>query len=252
MLGTTSSGHLNHCTLISLPYQVNPKILEEENTMKTTIRLGWEYLVMMLSTLLAADKPNAKANLFAYLDKAIDDDAAELHDGNRDVVLKAFKNNCVFDKRSRLKKALADNAYVSNVQIKRTLLVMLEEYCDLHVANQRVATAKSVVHVEAGKSRWQLTMDEIDAIDASDFKALDSVYQNMMSKKSKDPDAVEAVADFATRLAHISALRSAARAAAKTPSPVIPAISDSLRAKLDSGKKSLTNAELAELRKLLG
>lgn len=102
------------------------------------------------------------------------------------------------------------------------------------------------------KSRWQLTREEIESIPKNDFKALDSVYQNMQSAKSKYPEDVEAqigMTEFMDRLAIVSKLRSAARAEVKAAENKV---SDATLTKLSKGgKTTLTAAEVAELMKAL-
>lgn len=214
--------------------------------MKTTTRLNWEYLTMTYATMVAKDATTATENLYAYLDAAIEADAQELHAGDTNIVLRAFKNNCVFDKRSRLKKALNEGAYVANVAVKRALLHELEAYCDAHIVVKHAAVK---IHVPGNVDKWSMTTDQIDTIPVDDYAALDSVYQCMATKKAKYPEHIEAsmgMAEFKIRYAYVSKLRSAAKANRDHP-----VVSDELLTKLQAGKKTLTKAELEQLLNVL-
>ncbi len=100
------------------------------------------------------------------------------------------------------------------------------------------------------KSRWQLTIEEIEAIPKDDFKVLDSIYQNMMSKKAKKPEDIANLNEFMGRLDLVSKLRSAARKAMKSTETL--QVSETILAKITAGgKTTLSAAEAAELAKLL-
>lgn len=219
---------------------------EMSTTMKkTTERLSWNTLLIMYSEYLAVNAEDAKSKLFAYLDESIKQDADELHAGNTIIVLKAVKNNCVDDKKSRFKHA----SYISFAEKKLALLAAVTEYITAKLPAK--STSPTDIPHQHGKARWELTIEEIDALDAKDYKALDSVYQCMASKKAKYPEAIVSsigMNEFTKRFQHISAIRSAAKNADKMPKPVV---SEDLMTKILEGKTKLTKADIEELQKLL-
>lgn len=212
---------------------------------KTTERLSWNTLLIKYSEYLAKNADDAKDNLFAYLNEAIKLDADELHEGNVLIVLKAVKNNCVDDKKSRIKHAV----YVTLIDRKRALLEAMTEYVNMKLPTK--STSPTDIPNQHGKARWELTIEEIDALDAKDYKALDSVYQCMASKKAKYPEAIISsigMDKFTERFQHVSAMRTAAKNADKMPKPTV---SEDLMSKILEGKTRLTKADIEELQKLL-
>lgn len=105
------------------------------------------------------------------------------------------------------------------------------------------------------KARWQLTIEEMNEIPTDDYKALDSIYQNMASKMSKKPDAIEEIMtleEYNARFEHISKLRSTARQLDKVVKAQVNC-SETILAKLSKGTKATLSAgEVAELLSVLG
>lgn len=148
-------------------------------------------------------------------------------DGNLYEVFKQFSRNL-----SSMKTNLTKTDKFSGLDEKRWN--MLREYTTTWMSKLNGHT----------KSKWQYSKEEVDAL-GNDFKALDGVYQCMMSKKSTNPEV--ATKDYLNLLDYVSDKRSMASKTQKLE------LSPTLMTKLAKGKAvTLSAAEIAELLKNLG
>ena len=152
------------------------------------------------------------------LEKAIEDgtllgmlqaNADAMYEGNLREVIAALRKN-LSSQQTNMKKA----KYVApEAKDDWTRYNLLWEYTGKLAASTKPA-ASTLPITDKAKARWELTLEEIDSIPKDDYKTLDSIYQGMMSKKSKNPEQIEAVttmSEFLDRLAYVSKLRSAAK-----------------------------------------
>lgn len=169
--------------------------------------------------------------------------ATEMHEGNISDVVEAVKRNLSSYKTNMKKKDYAPTANVDKVRVE----LLWNFFDSLSVKEKKVD--ESLPESARTKSKWQLTLEEIEQLDKTNYKVLDSVYQNMMSMKSKYPDVVAATEGFMDRLAVVSKYRSAAKAAAKAEANTIDVPAD-LLARVQDGK-SLTTEDKAKLAEIL-
>jgi hypothetical protein len=111
-------------------------------------------------------------------------------------------------------------------------------------------TVANLPEATKAKARWQLTKEEIDLIPKDDYNTLDSIYQNMMSKKSKKPEIIEETIGmkvFLDRLDYVSKLRSSAESTKKVATQQLE-VSATIMGKLNKGgKTTLSEKEVQEL-----
>ena len=177
------------------------------------------------------------------LQTMVENCANTMHDGNISDVVEAVKRNL-----SSYKTNLKKKDYAPNSDVDKTRLELLWTFFDsLSVKEKKVDENLPVSARD--KSKWQLTLEEIEQLDKTNFKILDSVYQNMMSMKSKYPDVVATTEGFMDRLAVVSKYRSAAKAAAKAEANTIDVPAD-LLARVQDGK-SLTAEDKVKLAEIL-
>lgn len=178
--------------------------------------------------------------------------ADELHAGDFNSAIKAYR---------RTLQSQGCNMRSGKVAHTNTDLVryeLLENY------TKQFVTTTSTAVIE-GKAKWQYTLEDIESL-AGNHEELRKLYNSMMDKKSKDPEAIvdycrsnnsidktddayivherAAMAEYAALVERVRILRNEAKEPVKT-------VSDYIITKLQSGKK-LTAAENAELLKLLG
>lgn len=189
---------------------------------------------------------------------------AAIEDGTLEAMLKDCADKLYAGDLTEVVKMMRRNLSSQHTNMKKAKYVAPEAKDDwaryelLWAYTGKLAEdSKPVVHnlpvSTKAKARWMLTVEEMDQIPADDFTTLDSIYQNMASKLAKKPADITAVmtmADWNTRWAHISELRSAARKAQKATESKV-AVSDALLQKLQKGgKATLTAEEVAELQKI--
>lgn len=168
----------------------------------------------------------------------------ELHGGDIGPVVTAMKRN-LSSKATNMRKS----EYPHNMVADKLRWDMLYDFLYGLEAGKKSA-APGMPETTKGKSLWQLSIEEIEQIDKGDYKALDSVYQNMMSKKARKPEDIDDMKAYLDRLSRVSALRSAAGKLGKLKESM-PAVSKGIVDKLSNGKKTLTAAEAKELYDLL-
>ena len=212
---------------------------------RITEELRWAALKYRFYTLEKLQEAIADGTLDAMIKNCAD----TLHGGDTRVVINAMRKN-LSSQQTNMKKATYVPAENKDDWKRYELLW---EYTGKLAESIRPVVSGLPESTKA-KARWMLTKEEMNAIDKYDFKTLDSIYQNMMSKKAKKPEDIVKVMtmeDFLDRLKHISALRSYAKAAmAKNNAKA--QLSESLLNKLNKGGKTTLSAEeVEELLKLI-
>jgi len=170
--------------------------------------------------------------------------ADKMHDGNVTEVVEAIKRNLSSNATNFKKKEYNPTADQDNLRLS-----LLWNFFDgLSIKEKKVTEGLPETLKE--KALWALTTEEIEGLDKSNYKILDSVYQNMQSHKSKTGKEVVLAADpqYLDRLALISKYRSECRAAAKKAESEV-VIPTELLTKAAAGK--LTKADQAELSEFL-
>lgn len=172
------------------------------------------------------------------LDKLVVECAEEYHDGNTYEVFKALSKNLSSQLCNMAKKSFIPHR---DIEEKR--------YTILHGYVQGKMKAHKATATGNAKSYWQWSMEEIEALDpATDARTIKSIYDTMMSVKSKYPENAAKDTTFAARLEKISKMHSQAKKLAKSPVPVVDA---SLIEKLSKGAAKLTAEESAKLSEIL-
>lgn len=204
--------------------------------------------------------PSLKARFFTVADlkRAIEDGtiesmfkecADELYAGDVKPVVDQFKRSLA-SKKTNMKKAqvVAPEHRDDKVRVE-----LLWDYADKFATALKPTVSTLPVETKA-KARWQLTVEEINMIPADDIDTLQSIYDNMASKKSKYAEAIETamgMAEFEARFKVVSERLSKAKESAKAAKLQGAQVADSLYAKLQKGNVKLTAEEAAELMKLL-
>ena len=162
------------------------------------------------------------------IDALVERCAKALYAGDTHAALINWSKNLSSQKTNMNKKE-----YFPSKALDEKRLTILTTYTSTHIAKTASGGRNP------GKSYWAWTMEEILAVDLKDIKLLDSIYNNMASKKSKYPDDVEGDVDFANRFAKVSELRSTAKKLAKQEALVTP----ELLTKLTKGTGTKLNAD---------
>ena len=164
------------------------------------------------------------------------------HDGDTYEVYKALSKNLSSQLCNMAKKS-----FIPHRDIEEKRYTILHGYVQSKMKDHKATATGNA------KSYWQWTMEEIEALSpATDARTIKSIYDLMMSVKSKYPENAAGDTTFTARLKKISEMHSQAKKLAKAPAPVIDA---SLMEKLSKGAAKLTaeeSAKLAEILKSLG
>lgn len=174
--------------------------------------------------------------------------AEELYAGDMKPVVDQFKRSLA-SKKTNMKKAVVVAPEHRDDKVR---VEILWDYAEKYSTNLRPTVSNLPVETKA-KARWQLTIEEINMIPADDTDTLQSIYDNMASKKAKYPDAIEdtiGMDEFILRFKTVSERLSKAKETAKAAKLVGSKVSDDIAAKIKSGKK-LTAEEADQLLKLL-
>jgi len=218
-------------------------------TTKTTEDLTWQNLrenffigsIMVDGKEVHVDKlSEAIAN--GTMDALVEDCAKEYHNGSKHEVYKSMLR--------RLSSQLTNmnkRSFIPHKDIEMKRYNILNEYA----TKGRLATEHDA-QAAAGKTRasyWQWSMEDINALELTDLRTICSVYDNMRSKKSKEPDVIAQYPDFMARLDRVSEIRSNALRLSKQKKIELP---DTLAAKLAKGSATtLSAAEIAQLAELV-
>lgn len=213
---------------------------------KTTIRLQFDVVLHVYLTAMKVNAATAKEALIKYVEQAVADDAADLNI-EQQTVLTAVRNNCVYDKKSRLQSSFNAGQYVPNRKERNELVTILGEYCDKLLPKKGTGKGHTAT-ITSSNSLWKTSREEIEKIADGDITKLKSLYDAMATAKSRYPEAIEAdmgMDEFEARRKLVSAKYSAAKKAASV------GINEDLLAKLKAGKKQYTADEVAAMLKLL-
>lgn len=166
--------------------------------------------------------------------------ADQLYKGDLNEVIRIMKRNMSSMLTNLKKSPVQGNA----VALDKKRVEMLRTFLDSLAGEAKKAKGTD-------KTAHSYTMEEIEAIDPSDYKLLDHIYQGMMSYKARYRDRITDEAEFLARLDRVSDKRSAAKKAAKKSSESAEqnAALDAVIEKLKSNK--LTKAEKQALIELL-
>lgn len=175
----------------------------------------------------------------------IDECAEAMHGGNRAPVIKQMIENCQ-SKKCTDKNRMQNSVVRSGSEANEFLLDYLK------TLREPAARRGDRTYITGGKAKWDMTIEEIDAID--DVEALRKIKNCMASHKSKDlagiaeADLTDKDKEFlkvyeytAKKLKDVKANKAEVQ------------VSDELMEKLQSGKAAtLSKAQVAELLKILG
>lgn len=175
----------------------------------------------------------------------IDECAEAMHGGNRAPVIKQMIENCQ-SKKCTDKNRMQNSVVRSGSEANEFLLDYLK------TLREPAARRGDRTYITGGRAKWDMTIEEIDAID--DVEALRKIKNCMASHKSKDlagiaeADLTDKDKEFlkvyeytAKKLKDVKANKAEVQ------------VSDELLEKLQSGKAAtLSKAQVAELLKILG
>lgn len=175
---------------------------------KTTTNLSWMGLKIKFETLEELEAAVANGTIM----KMIENCAEQLHGGDVKPAVLALRRN-LSTKASNYHKALRQDGYISpeNRDDAKRYQILWDFTSTL------VDDIKTVTEMPEGikaTARWCLSREDIAAL-PRDYKTVDSIYQNMASKKAKKPEQIEesiGMTEFLERFKMVSALRSELKA----------------------------------------
>ena len=229
---------------------------------RTLNTLAWNTLYSMYVAFQKEDATTAASRILEYVDEQVKA-SAEAGLGTYEQVKASFKNNCVSDKRCRIKAAL--KSATGNIKVdlenKMSLVDIFDGYTK-GVTRRNItnpgATAdnrKRYTNPAMTRSKWQYTKEELTAFDGDEL-FWKSIYNNIASAQSKYPEKVEQY--FGADWYNISCdardyARDMARAARLGVAPTSPTTNAnlSLEEKIKRGiAVVITPAVIAELQRL--
>lgn len=175
----------------------------------------------------------------------IDECAEAMHGGNRAPVIKQMIENCQ-SKKCTDKNRMQNSVVRSGSEANEFLLDYLK------TLREPAARRGDRSHIPGCKAKWDMTIEEIDAID--DVEALRKVKNCMASHKSKDLAGITE-ADLTDKDKEFLKVYeyTAKKLKDMKVSKAEVQVSDELLEKLQSGKAAtLSKAQVAELLKILG
>lgn len=229
---------------------------------RTLNTLAWNTLYSMYVAFQKEDATTAASRILEYVDEQVKA-SAEAGLGTYEQVKASFKNNCVSDKRCRIKAALksATGNIKTDLENKMSLVDIFDGYTKgvtrRNITNP-AATAdnrKRYTNPSMTRSKWQYTKEELTAFDGDEL-FWKSIYNNIASAQSKYPEKVEQY--FGADWYNISCdardyARDMARAARLGVAPTSPTTNAnlSLEEKIKRGiAVVITPAVIAELQRL--
>ena len=164
---------------------------------RTLNTLAWNTLYSMYVAFQKEDATTAASRILEYVDAQVKA-SAEAGLGTYEQVKASFKNNCVSDKRCRIKAAL--KSATGNIKVdlenKMSLVDIFDGYTK-GVTRRNItnpgATAdnrKRYTNPSMTRSKWQYTKEELTAFDGDEL-FWKSIYNNIASAQSKYPEKVE-------------------------------------------------------------
>ncbi len=164
---------------------------------RTLNTLAWNTLYSMYVAFQKEDATTAASRILEYVDEQVKA-SAEAGLGTYEQVKASFKNNCVSDKRCRIKAALkaATGNIKTDLENKMSLVDIFDGYTK-GVTRRNItnpgATAdnrKRYTNPAMTRSKWQYTKEELTAFDGDEL-FWKSIYNNIASAQSKYPEKVE-------------------------------------------------------------
>ena len=229
---------------------------------RTLNTLAWNTLYSMYVAFQKEDATTAASRIIEYVDEQVKA-SAEAGLGTYEQVKASFKNNCVSDKRCRIKAALksATGNIKTDLENKMSLVDIFDGYTKgvtrRNITNPAAATdnRKRYTNPAMTRSKWQYTKEELTAFDGDEL-FWKSIYNNIASAQSKYPEKVEQY--FGADWYNISCdardyARDMARAARLGVAPTSPTTNAnlSLEEKIKRGiAVVITPAVIAELQRL--
>ena len=229
---------------------------------RTLNTLAWNTLYSMYVAFQKEDVTTAASRILEYVDAQVKA-SAEAGLGTYEQVKASFKNNCVSDKRCRIKAALksATGNIKTDLENKMSLVDIFDGYTKgvtrRNITNPAATTdnRKRYTNPAMTRSKWQYTKEELTAFDGDEL-FWKSIYNNIASAQSKYPEKVEQY--FGADWYNISCdardyARDMARAAKHGVAPTSPTTNAnlSLEEKIKRGiAVVITPAVIAELQRL--
>ena len=164
---------------------------------RTLNTLAWNTLYSMYTTFQKEDAATAATRILEYVESQVKA-SVEAGLGTYEQVKASFKNNCVSDKRCRIKAALksATGNIKTDLENKMSLVDIFDGYTK-GVTRRNItnpgATAdnrKRYTNPSMTRSKWQYTKEELTAFDGDEL-FWKSIYNNIASAQSKYPEKVE-------------------------------------------------------------
>ena len=164
---------------------------------RTLNTLAWNTLYSMYVAFQKEDATTAASRILEYVEAQVNA-SVEAGLGTYEQVKASFKNNCVSDKRCRIKAAL--KAATGNIKVelenKMSLVDIFDGYCkgvSRRTINNPTSTSdarKRYTNPAMTRSKWQYTKEELTAFDGDEL-FWKSIYNNIASAQSKYPEKVE-------------------------------------------------------------
>ena len=229
---------------------------------RTLNTLAWNTLYSMYTAFQKEDAATAATRILEYVESQVKA-SAEAGLGTYEQVKASFKNNCVSDKRCRIKAALksATGNIKTDLENKMSLVDIFDGYTKgvtrRNITNPAATSdsRKRYTNPAMTRSKWQYTKEELTAFDGDEL-FWKSIYNNIASAQSKYPEKVEQY--FGADWYNISCdardyARDMARAARLGVAPTSPTTNAnlSLEEKIKRGiAVVITPAVIAELQRL--
>lgn len=164
---------------------------------RTLNTLAWNTLYSMYVAFQKEDATTAASRILEYVDEQVKA-SAEAGLGTYEQVKASFKNNCVSDKRCRIKAALksATGNIKADLENKMSLVDIFDGYTKgvtrRNITNPQATTdtRKKYTNPAMTRSKWQYTKEELTAFDGDEL-FWKSIYNNIASAQSKYPEKVE-------------------------------------------------------------
>ena len=164
---------------------------------RTLNTLAWNTLYSMYVAFQKEDATTAASRILEYVDEQVKA-SAEAGLGTYEQVKASFKNNCVSDKRCRIKAALksATGNIKTDLENKMSLVDIFDGYTKgvtrRNITNPAATTdnRKRYTNPAMTRSKWQYTKEELTAFDGDEL-FWKSIYNNIASAQSKYPEKVE-------------------------------------------------------------
>lgn len=164
---------------------------------RTLNTLAWNTLYSMYVAFQKEDATTAASRILEYVESQVNA-SVEAGLGTYEQVKASFKNNCVSDKRCRIKAALksATGNIKTDLENKMSLVDIFDGYTKgvtrRNITNPAATSdsRKRYTNPAMTRSKWQYTKEELTAFDGDEL-FWKSIYNNIASAQSKYPEKVE-------------------------------------------------------------